>query len=191
MSAAQSFPDDSPFTHLALIGYRGSGKSTIGPQVAALANVPVFDADAEIERAAGKSIREVFSERGEAHFRELETETLRELLSRKPSVLSLGGGVVLREENRSLLKYCFTVWLTAPLEVLLNRLELDAGKSAQRPSLTGLPQNEEVARLLEERQPFYAKCADFTVSTDQFSVEEAARTILEAWQAHDAGQCKR
>ncbi len=177
--------------HLALIGYRGAGKSTIGPQVASLRNVPAIDADVEIERTAGKSIREIFTESGEGHFRELETAMLRKLLEGPTSVLSLGGGVILKPENRELLKSCFTVWLTAPLEVILERLELDSEKRAQRPSLTALSPAEEVARLLEQRNPYYAECADLTVPTDQLSVEDASRTILEAWQARDAGQAKR
>lgn len=180
-----------PRTHLALIGYRGSGKSTIGPQIGAITGLSVFDADTEIEKAAGKSIREIFTEHGEAGFRDFETKTLRELLSQPPAILSLGGGVILREENRRRLKNCFAVWLTAPLEILLSRLEADAEKRAQRPALTDLPVAEEVARLLSEREPLYAACADFTVRTDLVSVESAAKTILQAWQAHDAAHSQR
>jgi shikimate kinase len=178
--------------HLALIGYRGAGKSTIGPRIAALGGAPVVDADQEIEKAEGKSIREIFSSLGEEHFRDLETQMLRRLLAAQaPTVLSLGGGVILQTENRALLKSCFAVWLTASLEVILNRLEQDAEKRAQRPSLTGLPAADEVARLLAERRPYYAECADLTVQTDQLSVEDAAQTILTAWRAHDAQPTKR
>jgi shikimate kinase len=183
--------NDFPQTHLALIGYRGSGKSTVGPAVAALCQLLPLDADLEIERKAGKAIREIFFEQGESYFRDLETQTLRELVAREPAVLSLGGGVILREENRRLLKKCFTVWLTAPPEVLLRRLREDVEKRAQRPSLTGLPQAEETARLLSEREPFYASCADLTLKTDQHTVESAAETILKAWQTHDAAHGKR
>lgn len=191
MSVVLSSSAGFPRTHLALIGYRGSGKSTIGPLIGSLGNLDVFDADLLIEDSTGQSIREIFVDRGESGFRDLETATLRRLLSQPPAILSLGGGVILREENRQLLKSCFTVWLTAPLEVLLTRLEADAEKLAQRPSLTGLPAAEEVERLLAEREPLYAACADFTVRTDLVSVESAAKSILQAWQAHDAAQHKR
>lgn len=177
--------------HLALIGYRGTGKSTIAPQIALLRGVKAIDADGEIERTAGKSIREIFAEGGEARFRDLETQMLQALLQAPPSVLSLGGGVILRPENRALLKSCFTVWLTAPLETILKRLELDSQKRSQRPSLTSLPPAQEIAELLEQRNPLYAECADLTVSTEQLSVEETAKSILEAWQARDAAQAKR
>lgn len=178
--------------HLALIGYRGTGKSTIGPRVAELCGVTAIDADLEIEKAEGRSIREIFADQGEARFRELETRMLETLVAgREHRVLSLGGGVILRDENRAMLKSCFTVWLAAPLEVILKRLESDAQKSAQRPSLTGLSPSEEVARLLTERRPFYAECADLTVQTDQLSVEDAARTIESAWRARHVLPMKR
>lgn len=190
MNVTPVHSNDAPNTHLALIGYRGSGKSTIGPIVATLRSVPAVDADEALEKAAGRPIHAIFSDSGEAYFRDLETATLRRLLGDPPSVLSLGGGVILREENRRLLQSCFTVWLTAPLEVLVARLTQDA-KRAQRPSLTSLPHAEEVTRLLQEREPYYAACADFTIPTEQLSAEEAAKSILNAWRARDAAPSKR
>lgn len=183
--------DVSPTQHVALIGFRGAGKSTIAPHLAALAGVEAFDADRELEAAAGRSIREIFAQDGEAHFRDLETKLLQTLLDRPPAVLSLGGGVILREVNRSLLRRCFTVWLDAPRDVILSRLALDLAKSDQRPSLTGLSPAEEVAKLLEERAPIYAKCADFTVDTSRYSAEEAAETIWKEWKTHAATGDKR
>lgn len=187
-SARQS---DPPPKHLALIGYRGAGKSTIGPRVGELAGALVFDADAEVERAAQLSIAEIFSLEGEQGFRDRESAMLRQLLSGPSSILCLGGGVVLRAENRALLKSCFTVWLTAPVKVLLERLQRDAQKRSQRPALTSLPEAEEMVRLLEIRSPFYAECADLTLQTDQLTVDQAAQTILAAWRASAAAPDKR
>jgi shikimate kinase len=196
LQAEHSCEPDAPARkfamHLALIGYRGVGKSTIGPRVAALGGVKAIDADQEIERAEGRSLREIFSSLGEPCFRDLETQMLKRLLAANEScVLSLGGGVILRAENRRLMKSGFTVWLTAPLEVIVGRLELDAEKQSQRPSLTALTPAEEVARLLAERRPYYAECADLTIPTDQLSIEDAAQTILTAWRARDAQLIKR
>jgi shikimate kinase len=177
--------------HLALIGYRGAGKSTIGPLVASLCGALSVDADVEIERAQGQTIGEIFASRGQDFFRDLETQMLGKLVvGEHVAVLALGGGVILRPENRDLLRSCFTVWLTAPLEILLERLKHDAEKQAQRPSLTGLPQTEEVARLLREREPLYAMCADLTIDTSQTSAKAAAETILRQWRSRDAARGK-
>jgi shikimate kinase len=133
----------------------GSGKSTVGRLVAARAGVPHRDLDSLIERRCGMTVAEVFAQRGEAAFRALESEMLPEVL--KPvAVVSLGGGAVLAEDNWKLIRErALTVWLDAPLPVLLHRAGTGRGV---RPLLDGRS-DAEVQALLEARLPRYEAAA--------------------------------
>src|SRR4051812_11920796 len=104
--------------HLYLVGYRGSGKSCVGAIIASWLGRPFLDADAVLEADAGRTIRDIFASEGEAGFRDRETATLRKLSAGPPAVIATGGGVILRAENRELLRSTgFVVWLTALAEV--------------------------------------------------------------------------
>jgi len=166
-----------------LIGYRGSGKTTVGKILAERLGWVFLDADAVLEERAGKSIRAIFAEDGERSFRELESRILAELCTRSQVVLATGGGVILREANREALKSGFVVWLTASPGALWSRIEADSSTAERRPSLAGggLP---EIERLLVIREPLYQSCADLTISVETLSPEEAANAILAAWTFH-------
>lgn len=169
-------------THIILIGYRGTGKSTLARLLAARVGLPAFDSDPEIERRAGKTIAEIFAQDGEAAFRDHETRVLTELLesSETPIVLATGGGAVLSPENRRRLKESGRVlWLTASPETILQRLQGDPATATTRPSLTNLPAAEEIVALLEARRPLYEETAHETVDTETLSPEEIAERILE------------
>src|SRR5262245_61412124 len=104
---------------IVLIGLRGTGKTTIGQLLAKKLQLPFCDADTELEARAGRTIRDIFASAGENHFRDLEVEVLQDLLDRGPAVIATGGGVVLREKNRKLLRATSkVVWLTADIETL-------------------------------------------------------------------------
>lgn len=165
---------------LILIGYRGTGKTTLGRLLGRRLNLAVVDSDPEIERKTGKSIAAIFAEDGEAVFRDLEAETIAEILDRdEPLVLSTGGGAILRPETRQRLQEKgHVVWLTASAETISDRIRDDGASATTRPSLTGLPPLEEIVHLLETREPLYAKTAHQVVDTDVLALEEVVDLIL-------------
>jgi len=152
-----------------LIGMRGSGKSTIAPRLADMLGFGVIDADAEIERRSGMTIRDMFEKHGEAYFRGIEREVLMDLLSRKDVVLSLGGGAVLHGSVREILKTRATVWLIAPMKVLSRRIS-----GSDRPSLSGKPIHEELTAIFEARRHLYEESASLKLDTSVCSPDKAA-----------------
>jgi shikimate kinase len=173
--------------HLVLIGYRGTGKSTVAGELAAALGRPWVDADLELTHRAGQSIREIFDQQGEQAFRDLEAEVLADLLSRAPSVIATGGGVVLRPENRQRLAASgFAVWLRASAETITARLEADATTAAMRPELIPGGQAAEVVEMLRLREPLYSEAAQATVHTDDKSPAEIAAEILSQLERHAA-----
>jgi shikimate kinase len=164
-----------------LIGYRGTGKTTVGPVLAARLGWSFVDADVLLEERAGRSIREIFASEGEAGFRDREEANLRELATRDRHVIATGGGIILRPSNRELLKATgFVAWLTASPEAIWSRMQGDPTTAARRPSLAqgGLA---EVRELLTQREPHYREAANVAVPTEGVSPEAAADAILAAW----------
>jgi shikimate kinase len=170
---------------LFLTGYRGTGKTTVAGLVARRLSDATgeawgsLDADDEVEGVAGMSIANLFAQRGEPAFRDLEERVVAELCRSERLVIALGGGAVLREATRTRLASAGpVVWLTAPAAELARRLAADAATGSRRPSLTGLPPADEVAKLLAERAPVYAACATFAVATEGRSPESIANEIV-------------
>lgn len=174
---------------LALIGYRGSGKTAVAQLAARRLGWDWADADAEIELHAGKSIAAIFANDGEAVFRDLESKELRELLKLDRTVLALGGGAVLREDNRQLLQSASNsgrgkvVWLKASPETLHKRIEADKFTAQRRPKLTTDGGLQEVRQLLAQREPFYRQCADLEIDTENKSAAEVAEEIAKSIEA--------
>ncbi len=142
------------------------------------------DADDVLEANHGKSIRGIFAEEGEAGFRDKEAAVLVDLCGRRRCVVSTGGGVVVREANRALLRASGrVVWLTADAETLWRRLQDDGRTGERRPALTvgGRAEVEEVLRL---REAWYGECAHFTVRTEGRPPEAVAAEIAGAWDCH-------
>lgn len=126
------------------------------------------------------SIADIFAENGEQAFRELEETVVAELTSRQRTVVSLGGGAVLRGATRDRLATAGpVVWLTAPAATLAARISGDASSGARRPSLTGLSGLEEVERVLAEREPIYRGCATVAVATDGQTANRIAGKIAD------------
>ena len=152
-----------------LVGYRGSGKSTVGRQLAAGLDRPFFDADEVFSDKAGRTIAEFVEEHGWEEFRRRESAILKELSRRQQIVLATGGGIVLDPENRSLMRSSgLVVWLKAGFKETFDRLFRDAAGPAQRPPLeNGLSPREEIDRGLKEREPLYREVADLTVAVDR------------------------
>ncbi len=162
-----------------LIGMMGAGKTSVGRALAQLMNVPFFDSDAEIEAAAGRSVADIFSDLGEAEFRQKERQIIARLLDKKPCVLSLGGGAFMNETTRGHIKdKAFSVWLKVDKGLLLDRVT----RTGHRPLLKGGNPKEKLETLLAEREPVYAE-ADLTAYCDDRPVFENARQLMIAIQA--------
>lgn len=147
---------------VALVGMMGAGKSAIGRRLAARLNVPFRDADTEIESAAGCSISEIFERYGEPAFRDGERKVIARLLAEPPHVMATGGGAFIDPDTRARLKDAsVTVWLRAPVDVLLAR----TGRRDSRPLLKMGDPRETLERLLQERGPIYAE-ADYTLDSE-------------------------
>lgn len=164
---------------ITLIGYRGSGKSTVAPCLASRLGWDWIDADVELERRAGRSIRDIFAREGEPEFRRRERETLIDLLQRDRLVLAAGGGAIVNEQTRADLRRAGpVVWLQAAPETLARRMAADPVTSAQRPNLTAGGGLDEIRQLLAEREPFYRQTATLVVSTESRSADQIVADIL-------------
>jgi shikimate kinase len=139
------------------------------------------DADAELEMRAGKSIAAIFADDGEPAFRDLESQVVADLARRDHTVLAVGGGAVLRAENRLALgRNGFVVWLVASVEAILGRLAGDGATASRRPNLTTSGGEAEVRKLLTQRLPLYREMANATVDTDGKSADEVAAEVVAA-----------
>ena len=139
---------------VALVGMMGAGKSSIGRRLAARLDVPFRDADVEIETAAGCSIADIFERFGEPAFRDGERRVILRVLNEPPHVLATGGGALGDAETRAqIAKHTYSVWLRAPVELLLARIE----RRDTRPLLRNGDQREILQRLLRDREPLYAE----------------------------------
>jgi shikimate kinase len=171
--------------NLVLIGFMGTGKSSIGRIVAGRLGFQFVDVDALIVQRAGMEIAEIFRREGEEHFREIETAALESLLHRERCVIATGGGVVLRERNRELLQQLgFVVRLTASEDVIFERVS----RNAKRPLLQTENPRETVSKLLAAREPSYDAAAQWTLDTSRMSHAQAAEAVISearlafAWQ---------
>jgi shikimate kinase len=164
---------------LSLIGYRGTGKTTLARLLAGQLGWPCIDADLEIEQRAGKSIARIFAEDGEPVFRDLEARVIAELCRRRELVLAAGGGAPLRAENRRAMRAAGrVVWLVARPETILARMSADAATPARRPALTEHGPLEEIVQLLGRREPMYREAAHLVIDTEDKSPEQLAGEIL-------------
>ena len=160
--------------NIVLLGFMGTGKSAVGRALAKELKYRFVDTDQRVEEKSGKKIAELFTENGEAYFRELESQAVQEAVQQGACVISTGGGAILNPKNlEALRRNGFLVLLESDPEVILKRVQKRAG---QRPLLKGSDPLAEITRLLEERAPYY-RCADFTVNTSYLQVEEVTRAI--------------
>ena len=162
--------------NIVLIGYRGTGKSTVGRLLAARLEREFVSTDAEIVKRAQRTIPEIVAQQGWDYFRDLESDICRELASRDQLVIDTGGGAILRAQNVEALKKDGTVfWLTASVETIAQRI----GGDNQRPSLTGTKSFvDEIQDVLGERTPKYRAAADHIISTDDRSINQLVETLL-------------
>lgn len=153
---------------ITLIGYRGTGKSTVAVPLAKRLGWSAVDADVELEHRAARSIREIFEQGGESEFRRIERETLVSLLQRDQLVLAAGGGAILNEDTRRDFQAAGpVVWLQASAETIDSRLHGDETTADRRPNLTSSGGRDEIRELLKIREPIYRATASLIVATDQ------------------------
>jgi len=164
---------------IVLVGLMGAGKTNIGRRLAQRLALPFVDADAEIERAAGETIEEIFERRGESAFREGERKVIARLLADPPHVLATGGGAFMDPETRERIRARgLSVWLKADLELLLARVS----RRSNRPLLKENPRAT-LARLIEQRYPVYAE-AEITVESVDGPPEATVERVLAALREH-------
>lgn len=165
--------------NIILVGFMGSGKTSVGKVLAKRLGYRFLDSDALIEQEEQQSIPAVFQTKGEAYFRDKETELLNKLrTSLYEVVLSTGGGTPIRPQNRELLRQLgFVVFLKTSDETILRRLRGDTS----RPLLAGEDSKSRVEQLQREREPIYTATAHFILDTDELSPEKLADRIMEEY----------
>ncbi len=168
--------DDTP---IFLVGFMGTGKTTVGRRLAERLGWPFVDLDAEIEARAGKPISAIFRDDGEPHFRRLEREAVQRIAARRGVVAAAGGGAVLDHRNTAdLLRAGLLVCLTARPDVVLARVR----EESHRPLLEQGDKERRIAELLEQRMPLY-RALPCRVDTSDLSPEEVVARVLAIWRA--------
>jgi shikimate kinase len=173
------------FHNVALVGFMGTGKSTVGNVLASMLHLRFVDTDVLIEQRAGKRITEIFANDGEARFREYEGQVVRELEEMRGCVISTGGGLVVNPANmESLKKHALVVCLWASPESIHSRV----GHQAHRPLLQGAPEErlEKIKDLLAVREPFYRQ-ADVLLNCEQRSPREVAQHVAHQFRVAQNG----
>jgi shikimate kinase len=166
---------------IALLGYRGSGKSTVGRRLADRLWQPFVDTDELVVRRAGVPIRDIFANQGEAAFRDLESQVVAEVARLPEHVIALGGGAVLREENRRALKEAGLklIYLRCEPDELVKRIQADPSTGEMRPDLTehggGI---EEVRKVLAEREPVYRSVMTAELDVTYLSPQDAVVYVI-------------
>lgn len=164
-------------TNVALIGFMGSGKTSVGRVLAKLSGKKLVEVDSMIALTAGKSIPQIFEEDGEIVFREMEIEAIKKIASGKNQIIDCGGGVVLNKINIDRLrKNSVVVWLKASADVIAKRTCSDRN---ERPLLQGNNTVPKIQELLKSREPFYEMAADIEVDSSEIEALQVAKIIIE------------
>jgi len=166
---------------IVLIGYRGSGKTSIGKRLADRLWQKCVDTDEMVVAKAGKSIVDIFAQDGEARFRELEREVVKEVAQTPDVVIALGGGAPLSEENRRVIKEAGhrVIYLKCEPDELLKRIQADPDTPKNRPNLTEFGGGiEEITKVLAEREPIYRQMADAELEVTYLNPDEAMVYIV-------------
>jgi len=177
VDAVSAFLEPTKGRHIALVGMRGAGKTTVGQLFARRRTVPFYELDQIIENDIGLSLAEIFDLEGEEYYRAVEEKTLEKVLKRRPGIIAAGGGLVMNPTAFFLLKLnAFTVWLQASPEALLTRVR----SSKDQSRLGAYPQaSKQLKAILDRRTPYYAQ-ADLVIDTTRKSPEAAVDVIVHA-----------
>jgi shikimate kinase len=164
----------TPIQNIARVGFMATGKSAVGRNLARKLHRRFVDLDALIEKAEGRKVREIFAQEGESYFRRLEKQALEQILSQQGQIIATGGGIILDEDNLTLLRQkSLLIGLTASTDVLVNRV----GSNSKRPLLKGIDVRARIEELLQQRQSRYAQ-ADVTIDTGGLTINQVVEKIL-------------
>ena len=169
-----------------MIGLRGTGKSTVGPTLAKRLGWSFVDTDSVVQERAGKSIRQLFADSGEAEFRRIETEVVQEYCKQDNVVIATGGGAVLNPLNVTALRTnSFVVHLTANPSELWRRISIDRSTAETRPKLTDADSElDELKKLMLSRAAIYAQARHAEVSVESRTPDEVTEAVLILMRAH-------
>jgi len=166
--------ENKEVNRVVLIGFMATGKSTIGPLLAERLGYAFIDTDAMVEEKLGMKISKIFKDLGEKYFRDAEHHALRKALGMEKVVISTGGGVILLEGNRKLLKEkAFVVSLTCEPQTIFKRIQGDES----RPLLRADDPLKEIKRIMAERHEYYEEC-DIKISTEEWTTQECCEKIM-------------
>jgi shikimate kinase len=166
--------------NIVLVGFMGSGKTTVGRLLAEMTGLPLVDMDTLIEERAGKTINEIFAEEGEAHFRQLERTLVKELSGQEDQIISTGGGIVLNPDNITDFEGTgLVVCLLVDSQSVLDRVRHDSS----RPLLAG-DKEKKIVQLLESRLPLYQAITHKIDTSGRPSPEPTAREIIELYESN-------
>lgn len=166
--------------NVVLIGYRATGKSTVGRILSDKLKITFCDADLLVEKKMAMPIKEIVALHGWDFFRLKEKETIKMLTQKKSGIIATGGGVVLDQENVNLLKRTgIVIWLDAPVQDIVNRLNKDAQSKATRPQFTTGNITEETIDIMNQRLPLYEKAADYILDTTGKKAAQVAEEIYQ------------
>ena len=164
--------------NIILVGFMGTGKTSVGRQLSRRLEMPYLDTDEIIEQSAGRRITDIFAQHGESYFRELEIEAVHKISGLDKHVISTGGGIVLRVGNLEILKRNGLVFcLTATSEEIWARVK----NETHRPLLKAPEPVEKIRKMLEAREAYYA-LADHTIQTDGLPIEQVTDEVIEVFQ---------
>ncbi len=166
--------------NLFLIGYRCTGKTTIGKAIAAAIDWSFVDADTLLVRKCGKPIKEIVDTEGWDAFRRMERSTLKQICTADRQIVATGGGVVLDKANIKAMKTSgMVIWLGATAETIQKRMLQDKNTGNFRPALTNKGRMQEIEDMLLKRNPYYESASDFSIQTDDAPVSEITQTIIQ------------
>lgn len=168
--------DGNKLKNIALVGFMGAGKSSVGKYLSEYTGFEVLETDSIIEERTGLSIKEIFKTRGESFFRTMEEEAIEEFACQSRKIISCGGGSVISEKNRDVLrKNSIVIWLWAKPETIFKRIVHDK----TRPLMEGIESINKLKSMINKRIPFYVDVTDVIVSTDNKNLKDIARLIYE------------
>ena len=185
-SFTEPHPPLARHLNLVLIGYRATGKTSVGARLAEVLHCPFVDLDQVLVREAGRSVADIVAQGGWAEFRRLEKELVARYRDARGQVLATGGGVVLDPDNVAALRENgILIWLTADSAAIQARLAQDQPRDANRPSLTGGDTIREVAKVAKERAPLYQAAAQIIVDTTHDSIAQVVELVLAALKSEE------
>ncbi len=167
-------------SNIFLIGYRCTGKTSVGRRLAVLTGRVFVDTDDRLTVQYGGTIAGFVADHGWEEFRRMESVVLKAVSGEENRVVATGGGIVLAPENVAVIKdRGLVIWLMASPEVIANRMASDPESINSRPGLTAFSRLEEIEKTLAERTPLYRKAMDFSIDTDGMAVEDVCRRVIE------------